>query len=129
MEVSDFGVEKLREVTDAALEEAAARLREVLAELASRLRPFPAFLNMTSLQAVELDPPLRPTADRGCVVVLPDGEICQLDLSVMPGIQGIMDIDQVEEFRELELPSEEYIVYAVAAIRVLSEELARRGVH
>ena len=129
MEVSDFGVEKLREVTDAALEEAAARLREVLAELASRLRPFPAFLKMTSLQAVELDPPLRPTADRGCVVVLPDGEICQLDLSVMPGIQGIMDIDQVEEFRELELPSEEYIVYAVTAIRVLSEELARRGVH
>ncbi|MCI0799446.1 MAG: hypothetical protein J4O06_11755 [Chloroflexi bacterium] len=129
MEVSDFGVEKLREVTDAALEEAAARLREVLAELASRLRPFPAFLNMTSLQAVELDPPLRPTADRGCVVVLPDGEICQLDLSVMPGIQGIMDIDQVEEFRELELPPEEYIVYAVTAIRVLSEELARRGVH
>ena len=129
MEVSDFGVEKLREVTDAALEEAAARLREVLAELASRLRPFPAFLNMTSLQAVELDPPLRPTADRGCVVVLPDGEICQLDLSVMPGIQGIMDIDQVEEFRELELPSEEYIVYAVTAIRVLSEQLARRGVH
>ncbi|MCI0859605.1 MAG: hypothetical protein J4N81_12805 [Chloroflexi bacterium] len=129
MEVSDFGVEKLREATDAALEEAAARLREVLAELASRLRPFPAFLNMTSLQAVELDPPLRPTADRGCVVVLPGGEICQLDLSVMPGIQGIMDIDQVEEFRELELPSEEYIVYAVTAIRVLSEELARRGVH
>ncbi|MCI0794433.1 MAG: hypothetical protein J4O03_13300 [Chloroflexi bacterium] len=129
MKVSDFGVEKLREATDAALEEAAARLREVLAELASRLRPFPAFLNMTSLQAVELDPPLRPTADRGCVVVLPDGEICQLDLSVMPGIQGIMDIDQVEEFRELELPPEEYIVYAVTAIRVLSEELARRGVH
>ena len=129
MEVSDFGVEKLREATDAALEEAAARLREVLAELASRLRPFPAFLNMTSLQAVELDPPLRPTVDRGCVVVLPDGEICRLDLSVMPGIQGIMDIDQVEEFRELELPSEEYIVYAVTAIRVLSEELARRGVH
>ena len=83
---------------------------------------------MTSLQAVELDPPLRPTADRGCVVVLPDGEICQLDLSVMPGIQGIMDIDQVEEFRELELPSEEYIVYAVTAIRVLSEQPARRGV-
>ena len=129
MEASDFGVEKLREATDAALEAAAARLREVLAELASRLRPFPAFLNMTSLQAVELDPPLRPTADRGCVVVLPDGEICQLDLSVMPGIQGIMDIDQVEEFRELELPPEEYIVYAVTAIRVLSEELARRGVH
>ena len=128
MELRDFAVEKLQEATGAALEEAGTRLRQVLAELASRLRPFPAFLNMTSLQAVELDPPLRSTADRGCVVVLPDGEICQLDLSVMPGIQGIMDIDQVEEFRELELPPEEYIVYAVTAIRLLAEELARRGV-
>ena len=128
MEVSDLGVEKLQEATFAALEEAAARLRQVLAELASRLRPFPAFLNMTSVQAVELDPAFRPAADRGCVVVLPGGEICELDLSVMPGIQGIMDIDQVEEFRELELPPEEYIVYAATAIRAMAGELARRGV-
>ena len=71
MEVSGFSVEKLQEVTAAALEEAAARLCGVLAELASRLRPFPAFLNMTSVQAVELDLPLRSTADRSCVVVLP----------------------------------------------------------
>ena len=112
---------------ESTLREAAARLRELLAELAQSLRPFPAFLNMDSLQAVELEPSFAPTADHGCVVVLPEGEICEMDLSVMPGIQGIMDIDQVERFTELELPDEEYIVYAATAIRLLSQELRRRG--
>lgn len=113
--------------TDAALEEAAFRLRNLLAELASRLRPFPAFLNMASVQAVELDPPLRTPVDRGCVVVRSDGEICELNLQVVPGAEGVSEIDQLEEFRELPLPVEEYIVYAATAIRVLKEELQRRG--
>ena len=112
---------------ESVLRDAAARLRELLAELAQSLRPFPAFLNMDSLQAVELEPPFASTADHGCVVVLPEGEICEMDLSVMPGIQGVMDFDQVERFTELELPDEEYIVYAATAIRLLSQELRRRG--
>ena len=112
---------------ESVLHDAAARLKELLAALAQRLRPFPAFLNMDSLQAVELEPPLAPTTDHGCVVVLPEGEICEMDLSLMPGIQGIMDIDQVERFTELALPDDEYIVYAATAIRLLSQELRRRG--
>jgi len=112
---------------ESVLQDAAARLRELLAELAQKLQPFPAFLNMASVQAVELEPPFAPTVEHGCVVVLPGGEICEMDLSVMPGIQGIMDIDQVERFTELELPDEEYIVYAATAIRLLSQELRRRG--
>ena len=112
---------------ESVLRDAAARLRELLAELAQKLQPFPAFLNMASVQAVELEPSFAPTADHGCVVVLPEGEICEMHLSVMPGIQGIMDIDQVERFTELELPDEEYIVYAATAIRLLSQELRRRG--
>ena len=107
-------------------EQAASYLRELLMELASRLRPFPAFLNMVSLQAMELD--LLPGApqERGCVVVLPGGEICELDLKVLPGIEGIRDIDSVEEINELELQPEEYIVYASAAIRLVLRELRRR---
>ena len=112
---------------ESVLHDSAARLKELLAELAQSLRPFPAFLNMDSLQAVELEPPFAPTTDHGCVVVLPEGEICEMDLSLMPGIQGIMDIDQVERFTELELLADEYIVYAATAIRLLSQELRRRG--
>tara|TARA_B100000315_G_scaffold169291_1_gene157859 strand:+ start:232 stop:618 length:387 start_codon:yes stop_codon:yes gene_type:complete len=107
--------------------EAASCLRQLLAELASRLRPFPAFLNMTSLQAVELDLMPEGMPDRGCVVVLPCGEICELDLKVLPGIEGISESDQLEEFREMDLPPEEYILYAASAIRLLYLELARRG--
>ena len=121
------GKEDIQAAGESVLQDAAARLRELLAELAQKLQPFPAFLNMDSLQAVELEPPFAPTVDHGCVVVLPEGEICEMDLSVMPGIQGIMDIDQVERFTELELPDEEYIVYAATAIRLLSQELRRRG--
>ena len=121
------GKEDIQAAAESTLRDAAARLRELLAELAQKLRPFPAFLNMASVQAVELEPPFAPTADHGCVVVLPEGEICEMHLSVMPGIQGIMDIDQVERFTELELPAEEYIVYAATAIRLLSQELRRRG--
>ena len=127
MSTGDDGTKDIQGDGEAVLRDAAARLRELLAELAQKLRPFPAFLNMASVQAVELEPPFAPTADHGCVVVLPEGEIREMDLSVMPGIQGIMDIDQVERFTELELPDEEYIVYASTAIRLLSQELHRRG--
>ena len=126
-EFKDEGWEELRAAGESVLEGAAARLRGLLAELAGRIRPFPAFLNMSSVQAVELDPPLRHHQDRGCVVVLPTGEICEMNLTVMPGIQGVMDIDQVEKFQELHLSTEEYIMYAATAIRLLSQELHRRG--
>ena len=109
------------------IEETASQLKGLLADLASRLRPFPAFLDMVSVQAIELEPLSGAPQERGCVVVLPDGEICELDLMALPGIQGISDIDQVEQLSELELPPEEYVVYAASAIRLLYQELRRRG--
>ena len=127
MSLEGVNPEESANVSDALLEEGAALLREVLATLASRIRPFPAFLNMVSVQAVELELTPGSAADRGCVVVLPNGEICGLDLKVVPGVQGVTDIDQVEEFQELDSPAEECIVYAAAAIRALSQELRRWG--
>ena len=122
-----MSLEELTSAADATLEETASRLRETLAELASRLRPFPSFLNMVSVQAVELEPPLQPTADLGCVVVCPDGEICELEVVGIPGVAGVSDVEQIEQFKPLELTVEEYIVYATTAIRALADELRRRG--
>ena len=113
--------------TRALLEQTAARLREVLTDLASRLRPFPAFMNMVSLQAIELDPLPGASADLGCVVVIPGGEICELDLRLLPGIEGVRDVDTVEELTELELAAEDYITYASLAIRSIYQELEKRG--
>ena len=64
--------------------ETAERLRTAVAELASQLRPFPGFFGMSTIQAIELDLPagsgFQPPPELGCVVVLPDGDISELDL-------------------------------------------------
>ena len=111
--------------------ETAERLRATVAELASQLRPFPPFLGMSTLQAIELELPpgsgFRPPPELGCVVVLPDGEISELNLKMIPGPDGPTDVDQVEEFTELDLPPEQYIAYATVAVQLLQAEIGRRG--
>ena len=112
---------------EALLQQTAVHLRDVLTDLASRLRPFPAFMNMVSLQAIELEPLPGASAEVGCVVVLPEGEICELDLQLMPGIEGVRDVDTVEDLTELPLAVEDYITYASAAIRLIFREIEKRG--
>ena len=124
---SSANPESTRPAAEVVLAETTSHLRELLTDLASRLHPFPAFLNMVSVQAIELEPVPGAPQDRGCVVVLPGGEICELDLMALPGIEGIQDIDSVEEIRELDLAPEEYILYAASAIRLVYQELVRRG--
>ncbi len=123
----DKNSEGLHSAAGAVLEEAAAGLTQILAEMASQLEPFPAFLNMVSVQAIELEPGLQSREDRGCLVVCPDGEIRRLELTAIPGVAGVADVDQVEQFQELDLPPEEYIVYAAQAVEFLYAELRRRG--
>ena len=114
---------------DELLDETASKLEGMLGELCGRLRPFPSFLGMSTIQAVELEPALRPQADRGCVVVTPDGMIAELDVTAIPGVVGVLEVDQVEEFKPLEnLSAEEYLIYLVAAVRALSDEARRRGI-
>ncbi len=105
----------------------AANLGEAVAGLAGQLRPFPAFMGMTSLQAIELEPPPDSKAEWGCVVVLPDGEICELELEVIPGPAGPTDVEQVDNYRPLELSAEDYIHFAAAALRAMGRELQRRS--
>ena len=127
MQLRDESYEELLVSAESILEETAERLHQVLAELASRLSPFPGFMGMVSVQAVELEPPFAPRVDRGCVVVLSSGEICRLDLAVIPGADMERAEDHIEEFRELDLPMDEFIVYANTAIKVLAKELRRRS--
>ncbi len=86
---------------------------------------------MSTLRAIELELPsgsgVQPPPDLGCVVVLPDGEIAELDLKMIPGSHGPTDVDQVEEFTELDLPPGQYIAYATVAVRLLQDEIKRRG--
>jgi len=127
MDRNEKNSEKLHSAANAVLEEAAAGLAQILAEMAPQLEPFPAFLNMVSVQAIELEPGLQSREDRGCLVVCPDGGIRSLELTAIPGAAGVADVDQVEQFQELDLPPEEYIAYAAQAVELLYAELRRRG--
>lgn len=109
------------------LEETAASLHRVVVELAGRLQPFPSFMGMITLQAIELEPPPEPRNDWGCVVVLADGEICELELGVIPGPVGPTDVDQVDSYKPLELAPHDYIHFATGAIRRMARELERRS--
>ena len=106
--------------------QASAGLEVIVADLCGRLQPFPAFLGMTTIQAIELDPTPAPLSDLGCVVVTPDGVIAELDVTAIPGVVGVLEVDQVEEFRLLELPVSARLTYLTEAVRVLAAEIARR---
>ncbi len=110
-----------------ALWQAAAGLEAIVADLCRRLQPFPSFLGMTTIQAIELDPMPAPLPDLGCVVLTPDGVIAELDVTAIPGIVGVLEVDQVEEFRPLELPAPARLTYLTEAVRVLAAEIAGRG--
>jgi hypothetical protein len=86
---------------------------------------------MSTLQAIELELPsgsgVQPTPGLGCVVILQDGEISELNLMNIAGPDGPDDVDQVERFTELDLTDDHYIAYATVAVRLLQAEIERRG--
>ena len=109
------------------LSNTAQKLRELVLELAASLNPFPAFWGMVSLQAIELEPTVPLDRDLGCVVVTPEGRICELDLRVIEGVVGLTENDQVEDLIELEFTLAEYIIYASAALAALASHHQQRG--
>ena len=60
-------------------------------------------------------------------MVLTDGEICELELEVIPGPVGPTDVDQVDRYRPLELSAEDYIHFAAVALRAMGRELERQA--
>ena len=110
------------------MEQTATQMGVVVVELAAQLSPFPSFMGMTSLQAIELEPPPDSRTDWGCIIVLADGEICELELEVIPGPVGPTDVDQVDRFKLLAFSSGDFIHFAAAALRLMGLELERRGI-
>ena len=122
-----IGMPENKSTPDDLLSQAARQLGETVAGLAAQLHPFPSFMGMSTLQAIELEPPPDSRNDWGCVVVLPDGEICELELEVIPGPVGPTDVDQVDRYKPLELSAADYIHFAAAALRAMALEMGRRS--
>ena len=113
-------------VADAALDRVASEIRGVLADLAGRIHPFPAFLDMATIRAVEVELQGMVAPGHGCVVVCADGELYELNLRAIQGPLDLAEVDHVEEFQPLDLPPVQYVPYAHAAIKALMQHLGRK---
>ncbi len=115
-----------RAVADAVMERAAIELNKLLVEIAAALQPFPNFLGLTTIQAVEIDPTGVSNPENGCVVVCPDGVLRELALRMIPGPFDMGGVEQTDEMVELDLPPGEYVAYAHAAVHELLRLLEQR---
>ncbi len=115
-----------RAVADAVMQRASIELNKLLVELAAAIDPFPNFMGVSTIQAVEVEPPGVSNPDNGCVVVCPDGELRELVLRMIPGPFDLGGVEQTEEMAELEVPAGEYVAYAYAAVQELLKLLDER---
>jgi hypothetical protein len=115
-----------RAVADGVLQRAAKELDKLLEEMAPALDPFPFFMGTSSIQAPEIDPAGVADPQRGCVVVLPDGQLRELVLRVLPGPFDTGGVEQSEEFKELDLAPGDYVAYAYAAVVELARIIEER---
>jgi len=106
-------------LANSSLEKTKETLQEILKELALQTRPFPGFLNMKTIQAIEIPVPETYSNKYGCVVVLPDGEINEIILKTIPAPESLGEVDQTEEYVEVDMPVIDTIIYLYNAIEVL----------
>ena len=115
-----------RAVADAVMERASIELKKLIVELTAALEPFPNFMGVSSIQAIEVEPTGVSSPDSGCVVVCPDGELRELVLRMIPGPFDLGGVEQTDEMAELDLPPGEYIAYAYAAVHELLKVLEQQ---
>ena len=112
---------------DAIVERAAQGLRQLLQEAVARLDPFPSFPGAYFTLAIEAEPDAASHADRGCVVVGPDGELYELQMGLelppSPGEPADPVSMRKEEMRKLDIHPRDYVVYAYNALTRVVEIL------
>ena len=115
-----------RAVADAVMERASIELNRLLVELAAALDPFPNFMGVSTIQAIEVEPTGVTNPDNGCVVICPDGKLRELVLRMIPGPFDMGGVEQTDEMAELDLPPGEYVAYAYAAVHELLKVLEQQ---
>ena len=108
-------------LANSSLEKSKESLQEILKQLAIQIRPFRGFLNMNTIQAIEIPVPKEFSNKYGCVVVLPNGDINEIILKTIPAPESLGEIDQTEEYVELDMPLIDSIIYCYSAITTLLE--------
>lgn len=114
-----------RAKADILIETTASQLRDMLHEVARELDSFPFFMGSSLIQGIEAEPGGPAKAERGCVVVCPDGELYEYIYSVMVG--GLYpEPFRKEEAKKLDLSPQDYIPYAYNALCQITKLLLER---
>jgi hypothetical protein len=109
---------------DVVIETAATQMRELLQEAVALLGPFPPFPGSFFTYGIEVEGGAAEGAERGCVVLGPDGELYELEISI-DFTQGNTDpvAARDESLKPLELHPRDYLVYAYNALTRVTELL------
>jgi len=114
-----------RAKADVLIETTASQLRDMLHEAVRELDPFPYFMGSILIRAIEAEPGGPGKAERGCVVVCPDGELYEYIYTITVG--GLFpEPMRKEETKKLDLPPQDYIPYAYNALREITKLLLER---
>ena len=119
---------------DRLLDETASKLRELLRSACLQLDPFPLFPGTLAVQAIECEPPRHAGPERGCVVVMGDGELYELELGfdmkeVAEGLVPDLFHARKETTRKLDdLHPLDATNYAYNGLREVTRLLLERGV-
>jgi hypothetical protein len=112
---------------DLVIERAAQQLRDILQAAVAALDPFPPYPGSFFNYAIEVDPGVVASRDRGCIVVGKDGELYELIMRMdFSGDETDPVAMRDEEMRKLDLLPAEYVVLAYNAIRAVVEHQLER---
>ena len=109
---------KFRSETDSVLEGCARNLELVSEKVANSLSVFPGFLNMETVQAIEIEP-FKDGPHRGCVVICPDGHLYEFVLEILSGPDSVGGYQHSDNLKELDLSNIEKIVYLERGIELM----------
>lgn len=65
---------------DHVLDETIQRMKELTRSACAQLEPFPVFPGTLGIQAIECEPPKNAGPEHGCIVVMQDGELYELEI-------------------------------------------------
>jgi hypothetical protein len=109
---------------DVIIETAAQQMRQLLKDAVGRVDPFPPFPGSFFTLGIEVEGGMAEGPEHGCIVLGPDGELHELEISI-DFTQGETDpvAARDETLRPLELHPRDYLVYAYNALTRVTELL------
>lgn len=109
---------------DSLIEATARELHDLLGEAVSRLQPFPPLPGSFFTYGIEIEGGFADSPERGCVILAPDGELYEFELSIDFSDGGSDPVAARDEtLKKLDLHPRDYVVFAYNALTRVTELL------